>query len=928
MAFALAGTFLSSSPVLAGDKVLIGPAPDWLAPAPALSAQDLSAPGVALPLYDSQTLIDGDRVETYLDRALAISSPDMLNRGGNLTFAWQPDHGDLKVHAVSILRDGKVIDVLGDGTGITIMRREERLEQAVVDGMLTAYLMVEGLRVGDTLRWSYSVTTRDPVLAGRAQMVQPLVASPATMRFGRVRLVWPAAREIAWKALMPGISAQPRAIAGGRREISLALPVAKLPEMPDDIPARFQPLPAIEATNFAGWADVASAMAPLFATEGTIPEGSDLARETDRIAAMGSDPVLRMAEALRVVQGEVRYQLVALGTGNYEPQKPMDTWQKRYGDCKAKTMLLLAMLRRLGISAEPVLANSRMGDLVPQRLPAPLAFDHVFVRAEVAGESFWLDGTSLGVRQADIRDVPPFGWVLPVRPSGSALVALPHRADARPSIDVDMAYDGSASIHLPMPYTVTVRFTGPQVEQLREAGRAGDDALEGMAERYANSVTGSGLVDGARAEYDAVAGTWTLRFDGVGGPDFAWRDGQWRARLEPLLKLAFAPDRSRSSWRTLPALTGDGGTSHVRWSIRLPESARGFALDNADPLHLAPPAFSYDRTITIAGQTVSDEETKAITGAEVAAADIGSTRKAAADAAGRIAEIVLPAGYPQRWQEAERAARLPSIARVRAILDARIARKPDDAGRLADRAWLATRLFDWAAAEADYTRALALDPAVQRYIDRGQVRGQRGDNAGALADAQAAFDLDQDNADARDFLAGALSEAGRNDDALALLDPDPDPAAEGGEGRVGTRAEILSRAGRNEELFGLLDGALAKRASSPSLLNARCWFRALANVELDGALSDCTRAIELASDPAAYYDSRAMVHFRAGRLAEARADLDSALAIAPELAATRFMRGIVAARLGDRRAAADELAAARRLNPVIDRFFARYGIKP
>lgn len=925
---AVSGFVLATAPALAGEQVLFGPAPDWVAPAEGLTADRLAAPGVALPLHDAQTLIEGDRVVAFTDRAVAVASAEMLNRAGNLGFQWQPAHGDLTVHAVQILRGGQTIDVLKDGSGLSVLRREERLEQQVLDGSLTAYLMVEGLRVGDVLRWSWSVSMRDPVLAGRAQAVQMLIAQPTKLLYGRSRLVWPEGREIGWKALMPGITAVPRKVSGGRRELVIGLPAPKLPEVPQGTPARFQPLPAVEASTFRDWAEVSAVMAPLYRTQGAIAEGSDLARLVDGIASRHADPQARLAEALRVVQSDVRYQLVTLGTGNYEPQKPEETWAKRFGDCKAKTLLLLAMLHRLGITAEAAMASSTLGDMVPQRLPAPLAFDHVFVRAEIGGESFWLDGTSLGARAADLRDVPRFGWVLPVRDKGAELVRLPLRADARAAIDLDIAYDASASIHLPMPYRLQLRFTGPQAERMQGAATANADVVREFAERYARSITGNAAIGRPEATWDPVDGSWTLRVEGIGGPDFAFRDGRWRARLEPMLKIGFDPDRSRASWRNLPALVPEQGTASVRWSLKLPERAAGYTLTGADPLRTDLPWFAYARDTRAEGLTVSDAETKRVTGVEVPPEDIGAARKASADAAAKVAELALPASYPLRWQDAETAAGSPALARVRAILDGRIADDPDDAARLSDRAWFAMRLFDWAGAEADYTKALALDPAIGRYLDRARLRGQRGNFAGALKDAQAAFDLDADNEAARRMLADLLSENGKVDEALALLDPDPDPAEDAGEDTIGTRAEILSRAGRTAEVVSLLDDALARRASSASLLNARCWFKALAGVELDAALGDCTRAIELASDPAAYYDSRAMVHFRAGRLVEARTDLDAALAIAPELAPTRFMRGLVLGKLGDKAGSAQELAAARRMSPTVDRFFARYGIRP
>src|SRR3546814_20569170 len=75
----------------------------------------------------------------------------------------------------------------------------------------------------------------------------------------------------------------------------------------------------------------------------------------------------RAGAALRVVQNEVRYLYRGMENGNYVPQAPETTRSLRYGDCKAKTLLLLAMLDRLGLAARPAPGRSVFGDLLQDR---------------------------------------------------------------------------------------------------------------------------------------------------------------------------------------------------------------------------------------------------------------------------------------------------------------------------------------------------------------------------------------------------------------------------------------------------------------------------------------------------------------------------------------------------------------------------------
>ena len=72
-----------------------------------------------------------------------------------------------------------------------------------------------------------------------------------------------------------------------------------------------------------------------------------------------------------------------------------ETWTRRFGDCKGKTVLLIALLNELGIEAEPVLVSTVLGDGLDQRLPLLNNFDHVIVRAHVGTQWYWLSRTRL-----------------------------------------------------------------------------------------------------------------------------------------------------------------------------------------------------------------------------------------------------------------------------------------------------------------------------------------------------------------------------------------------------------------------------------------------------------------------------------------------------------------------------------------------------
>ncbi|MDG2004772.1 MAG: DUF3857 domain-containing protein [Novosphingobium sp.] len=924
---------LVAAPAYAGDKPLIGPIPDWVQPAPTSALEDVPQSGNVVPLFDEQAFIDGDLVTTYIDTAKAITSPSVLNKSGTVSFSWRPKHGDLTFHRISIIRDGENIDALGDADGFTVLQREARLESKIVDGRLTAVKHLEDLRVGDTLRVTVSISERDPVLDGNVQDALLLIPAPASIRFGRLRMVWPQDREITWKVLAPDVSASPKSIPGHLNELEISMPIAKFPEMPKNYPSRFKARPLVVFSSFKSWSEVAKVNAPHYRVEGLIAPGSDLAGVVDAIAARSSDPVQRMADALRIVQDEVRYQLIALGSGNYLPQSPTETWSKRYGDCKAKSMLLLALLDRLGIEAEPVLANLKRGDAVSEMPPGLFAFDHVFVRARIGEEDFWLDGTQLGSRLADIRDIPRYGKVLPVFANDAALLDLPRRANSRSANDIDLAYDMSAGPHLPAPFTLKIRYAGTWAERYRiKPGSDFDGRLEKHAKNVAESWTSSETIGRPQASYDSEEAVWTMTVEGVSYPDWEFEDGHHELPVEPLLGISIDAKRGKSAWRDIPALIERPWTAHSRMSIRLPDVgsdiSKAIVIDGDETASLSLPAVEWNRTFSHGKGSFVEDIVSRESGHEIPASELSAVVRQVRGKTNRTARIIMPDSYPRRWHDVKRMGSSKALARVRKVFDQRIKDKPEEAQRVSDRGWFAARLFDWKSAESYYSKAIALDPSAARYVTRGQTRELRGDFAGALKDAQQAYDLESGNEAARSLLATALAEEGRVDEGLDLLDIDPDVTTDSGLSEFLLRLLVLEAGGRHDEVGEILDVALERRASIAALQNYRCWHKGLHNKDLDGALADCNRSIELSSEPAGALDSRAMVHYRAGRLQEAHLDLQKALALSPEQASSLYMLGFVENQLGNSDVGSAQISAARQINPGIDSFFGRYGIAP
>src|SRR5438309_3313658 len=337
----------SASAALANDTPLYKPAPTWVIPTPMPDQAKLAKDAAPVLLYDTQERIEGGRVFSYVDTATRIASPEMLSQLTTITIPWVPDNGELIIHELSIQRGDKRIDLLAQGQKFTVLRREQTLEQRELTGILTATLPLEGLQVGDVVRMRLTQTSKDEALSGRIQSEIAIVAAPAQVGYAHLRVSWPASAPPKWKLHASGLTVEP-VTRGGYTELSIDLPAAKQPEMPADAPPRFRHPPMLELSTFSSWADVSKVMAPLYATDGALAPGSALAAEVAAIMKADPTPLGRAERALELVQDKIRYLAVGMNGGNYVPQKPARTWEVRYGDCKAKTLLLLTLLRAMG----------------------------------------------------------------------------------------------------------------------------------------------------------------------------------------------------------------------------------------------------------------------------------------------------------------------------------------------------------------------------------------------------------------------------------------------------------------------------------------------------------------------------------------------------------------------------------------------------
>ena len=908
-----------STIAIAGDEPRYEPAPGWIEPV------DLSGikrdPANGQVVNDTQIRIEDGLHWEYTDIVYRVGSLADLTTVGTLKAQWLPDKGDLIVHEISILRDGKAIDLVQAGETLEVLRREQLLEMQILDGSLTATLAVPGLEVGDELRMRYSVTTSDQALGKEVQSQSFLWRDPQKVAdFARIRASWPDNLDVNYKAGpnfdLPEITAR-----DGHRWLEVSLPLEKADDLPFDAPLRYRRGTLLQIGTFADWAEVSGTMAPFYDTDGALDGIPDLLEGVDAIRSENTSELAQAVAALELVQEDIRYLLNGLDGGNYLPQDVATTWEKKYGDCKAKTVILLAILNRLGIKSEAVLVSSQAGNTVPISLPLPGAFDHVLVRAEIDGVQYYLDGTSLGANIDVVGNVPPFEYALPIRSAGAELEPIRQVLPRYPDMKMELLVDASAGGDLPTLTTFKMHFRGPAAAQMNaQADKLTDDSKRMMGRGMGQEME---LLDMQIVEGNDDSEA-TIVFTGIMNAMFDFNGSRGEIVPNTLAKqIAFAPDRSRREWRDIPASIGAPMQMVISLTATMPKGVSGYELRGNESIEAQVAGRRYTRQVRLEGETLEFAESLSGDGGEIAPEAFAEERRASAQLAREEVKILAPADLPRVWRFAGGADR-SDLAKLEAAYAQLIESDPDEASPYLSRAAFRFDTFDFTGSLEDMNKVVAIEGTAEYFGQRATVHAKLLDKQSARADLEEAHALDPSAWRAID-LAEAMAEMGDVAGARELLEyQDGDEEIQ--QSLAVALAELDAMEGNPLAGLGRIRELLADNPNDATLLNSKCWYMGTWQIETSEGISVCTKAVENSGSDGQILDSRALIYLRNGMLDRAFEDIEAALDLAPAQSASVLLRGLIRLAQGDK-AGQQDIDAALARDPELAEQYRRWGFQ-
>jgi len=380
-------------------------------------------------LFDQQ--VNVATAERYCRIVTELRTAEAVQDGSTVIADYDPSYERLVFHRIDVVRDGTRSSRLSRA-GIQLLRREASLEFQMLDGTVSAAVVMQDVRPGDRIDVAYTVRGFHPALGGR--YVDEFVGGWGTpVGTARVRIRSPRDRPLAFRA-HAGATEPVGAPRGSSLEYRWELVDVPAILGEDQTPPWHLDAPWLQVSEFADWAEVGRWARSLFPPARLPSQMVALVTAWRQQSGAAED---RALAAVDWVQRNIRYVGIELGTGSYRPSPPATVAERRFGDCKDQVYLLCTMLRSMGIEAAPVMVSTWARQSVAGMLPSPQPFDHVIARLVLGGRPVLVDPTQSSQRGplAD-RFLPGYGHGLLAAEGREGLLPLGSHQGAPPETEV------------------------------------------------------------------------------------------------------------------------------------------------------------------------------------------------------------------------------------------------------------------------------------------------------------------------------------------------------------------------------------------------------------------------------------------------------------------------------------------------------------
>lgn len=378
-----------------------GSVPEWVDPVsiptdyqiPHNTIQD----GTYFLLVDEQTILMNDENQgqttqthkSYNRYVTHIVNQKGIEYNAQVEISFDPVYEQVILHQLNVIRDGQVIDKLQE-TDFSVLHNEEQLDTQLYNGERKLHGIISDLRTNDILDYSYSKIGANPVFSGAFAEGRVFQWTIPIEKL-QMRYFIPADTKLQVSIINSQLQLQESTVGAYKKYL---LEQNQLPPLyvDDDYPHWYSAYPRLMMSTRESWQEVVQWGVNLF-DEPLKQSSAQIDNLVQDIRAKSASSEDQIMAAVQFVQNEVRYFGIELGENSHRPSLAAETLERRYGDCKDKSVLLINILRNLGFEADPVLVHSDSLARITQTVPSERWFDHAIVRLRYQEQDYWIDPT-------------------------------------------------------------------------------------------------------------------------------------------------------------------------------------------------------------------------------------------------------------------------------------------------------------------------------------------------------------------------------------------------------------------------------------------------------------------------------------------------------------------------------------------------------
>jgi transglutaminase-like putative cysteine protease len=426
-------------------------------------------------LYDRQYNLLGG-YQKYYRLVYTLNDSSAIESGSDIKIKFDPFYEQLEIHRINVIRKGKIFNKLRK-QDVQVINSEDENENNVYSGKVTALVLLEDIRKGDTIDYSFSIKGMNPVYNNKFSDFIKLGLKTDVDHF-HVSINAPKAIElklnkvgveenIKWKEF------------DNKKKLELDIYSSHAYENERNLPSWYIPYPYMQVSQYSSWTDVSKWANSLFSD--VQPFSESLSKYIDELKMMDKQSAIN--HVINFVQNNIRYLSLNIAENSHKAHGVNEVFNNRYGDCKDKAQLLSVILRAIGVDAYPALVDSDNTILMNHTLPGHDLFNHAIVMMMNDSETIWIDPTMTYQGYVYTEKYHPnYGLALVVNnKSDSGLTKMNKESQTSVSIDEQIITVDYSS---PADWTISTVYKGWDAEDIRY--RLAREGINKFEKRYLN----------------------------------------------------------------------------------------------------------------------------------------------------------------------------------------------------------------------------------------------------------------------------------------------------------------------------------------------------------------------------------------------------------------------------------------------------------